>query len=136
MGPAASKAAVDAISAQVDVLRDIYDAVADLAATSVSTLAAGLGPYPWDELDVVIVSGDAYVDHPAFGPPLIGRTVVAALVRASPHCQHDRPCTRPSSWDRPTAASAVGGPAGANAPLAPARAGASSANHDSITTPG
>jgi uncharacterized radical SAM protein YgiQ len=27
----------------------------------------------WDELDVVIVSGDAYVDHPAFGPPLIAR---------------------------------------------------------------
>ncbi len=27
----------------------------------------------WDELDVVIVSGDAYVDHPAFGPALIGR---------------------------------------------------------------
>jgi hypothetical protein len=22
----------------------------------------------WDELDVIIVSGDAYVDHPAFGP--------------------------------------------------------------------
>src|SRR5262245_64947151 len=27
----------------------------------------------WDELDVVLVSGDAYVDHPAFGTPLIGR---------------------------------------------------------------
>jgi uncharacterized radical SAM protein YgiQ len=27
----------------------------------------------WDQLDVIIVSGDAYVDHPAFGPPLIGR---------------------------------------------------------------
>jgi uncharacterized radical SAM protein YgiQ len=27
----------------------------------------------WNELDVVIVSGDAYVDHPAFGPPLIAR---------------------------------------------------------------
>jgi uncharacterized radical SAM protein YgiQ len=25
------------------------------------------------ELDVIIVSGDAYVDHPAFGPPLIAR---------------------------------------------------------------
>src|SRR5262249_51355126 len=31
----------------------------------------------WDELDVVIVSGDAYVDHPAFGPPLIGRFLEA-----------------------------------------------------------
>jgi len=27
----------------------------------------------WDELDIVIISGDAYVDHPAFGPPLIAR---------------------------------------------------------------
>src|SRR5258706_2242140 len=27
----------------------------------------------WDALDVVIVSGDAYVDHPAFGPVLIAR---------------------------------------------------------------
>ncbi len=27
----------------------------------------------WAELDIVIVSGDAYVDHPAFGPPLIAR---------------------------------------------------------------
>ena len=27
----------------------------------------------WDELDVLIVSGDAYVDHPAFGASLIGR---------------------------------------------------------------
>src|SRR5437868_4045097 len=27
----------------------------------------------WDALDVVLISGDAYVDHPAFGPPLIAR---------------------------------------------------------------
>jgi uncharacterized radical SAM protein YgiQ len=27
----------------------------------------------WDELDIIIISGDAYVDHPAFGPPLIAR---------------------------------------------------------------
>src|SRR5947209_6685598 len=27
----------------------------------------------WDGLDVIIVSGDAYVDHPAFGPVLIAR---------------------------------------------------------------
>lgn len=27
----------------------------------------------WSQLDVLIVSGDAYVDHPAFGPALIGR---------------------------------------------------------------
>ncbi|MBW2588541.1 MAG: YgiQ family radical SAM protein, partial [Deltaproteobacteria bacterium] len=27
----------------------------------------------WDELDILIVNGDAYVDHPAFGGALIGR---------------------------------------------------------------
>ena len=31
----------------------------------------------WSELDVVIVSGDAYVDHPAFGAALLGRVLVA-----------------------------------------------------------
>ena len=31
----------------------------------------------WDELDVLIVSGDAYVDHPAFGPVLIARFLEA-----------------------------------------------------------
>ncbi|WP_035261380.1 YgiQ family radical SAM protein [Desulfonatronum lacustre] len=31
----------------------------------------------WDELDVLLVSGDAYVDHPAFGVPLLGRWLVA-----------------------------------------------------------
>lgn len=27
----------------------------------------------WDYVDVVIISGDAYVDHPSFGPAVIGR---------------------------------------------------------------
>jgi uncharacterized radical SAM protein YgiQ len=27
----------------------------------------------WDELDILIVTGDAYVDHPAFGPILVAR---------------------------------------------------------------
>jgi uncharacterized radical SAM protein YgiQ len=31
----------------------------------------------WDELDVLIISGDAYVDHPAFGPVLIARFLEA-----------------------------------------------------------
>lgn len=29
----------------------------------------------WDELDVIIFSGDAYVDHPSFGPAVIGRVI-------------------------------------------------------------
>lgn len=31
----------------------------------------------WDELDVIIFSGDAYVDHPSFGAAVIGRTLEA-----------------------------------------------------------
>ena len=29
----------------------------------------------WDELDVILFSGDAYVDHPSFGPSVIGRVL-------------------------------------------------------------
>lgn len=31
----------------------------------------------WDQLDVILFSGDAYVDHPSFGPAVIGRTLEA-----------------------------------------------------------
>jgi len=31
----------------------------------------------WDALDVLLVTGDAYVDHPAFGAALLGRWLVA-----------------------------------------------------------
>ncbi|MBR5838973.1 MAG: hypothetical protein IKZ84_10560, partial [Victivallales bacterium] len=27
----------------------------------------------WQSLDILLVSGDAYVDHPGFGIPLLGR---------------------------------------------------------------
>ncbi|UTW66053.1 YgiQ family radical SAM protein [bacterium SCSIO 12643] len=29
----------------------------------------------WEELDVILISGDAYVDHPSFGPAVIGRII-------------------------------------------------------------
>ena len=32
----------------------------------------------WDELDVILFSGDAYIDHPSFGAAVIGRTLEAA----------------------------------------------------------
>ena len=31
----------------------------------------------WNELDVILFSGDAYVDHPSFGPAVIGRLLEA-----------------------------------------------------------
>ena len=37
------------------------------------TSRADLDARGWAEVDIVIVSGDAYVDHPAFGPVLIAR---------------------------------------------------------------
>ena len=35
----------------------------------------------WTELDVLLISGDAYVDHPSFGVPLLGRWLVAHGLR-------------------------------------------------------
>ncbi|MCB1838621.1 MAG: YgiQ family radical SAM protein, partial [Alcanivoracaceae bacterium] len=35
----------------------------------------------WDELDVIIVSGDAYVDHPSFAMAILGRSLEAAGFR-------------------------------------------------------
>lgn len=32
----------------------------------------------WKQADIIIVSGDAYVDHPSFGPAIIGRVLEAA----------------------------------------------------------
>ncbi|MEZ4827617.1 MAG: YgiQ family radical SAM protein [Bacteroidia bacterium] len=35
----------------------------------------------WEQLDVILISGDAYVDHPAFGPAVIGRILEHAGYR-------------------------------------------------------
>ena len=37
----------------------------------------------WDELDVILFSGDAYIDHPSFGAAVIGRTLEAAGYRVA-----------------------------------------------------
>ena len=37
----------------------------------------------WDEVDIIMVSGDAYVDHPSFGTAVIGRTLEAAGYRVA-----------------------------------------------------
>lgn len=51
----------------------------DWLPTSVKEMKA-LG---WDYVDVVLFSGDAYVDHPAFGAAVIGRTLQAAGYRVA-----------------------------------------------------
>jgi uncharacterized radical SAM protein YgiQ len=37
----------------------------------------------WEELDVILFSGDAYVDHPSFGIPIIGRIIERAGFRVA-----------------------------------------------------
>ena len=37
----------------------------------------------WDEPDVIIFSGDAYIDHPSFGPAVIGRVLEAEGMRVA-----------------------------------------------------
>jgi len=47
----------------------------------------------WEEVDVVLFSGDAYVDHPAFGAAVIGRSLESAgykvAIVAQPNWQDD-----------------------------------------------
>lgn len=47
----------------------------------------------WDTLDILLVSGDAYIDHPSFGVPLLGRFLVSCGYRvgilAQPPCYGD-----------------------------------------------
>ncbi len=31
----------------------------------------------WDECDVILITGDAYIDHPSFGMALVGRMLEA-----------------------------------------------------------
>ena len=40
------------------------------------TTRAEMDAIGWDSLDILLVTGDAYVDHPSFGVPLLGRWLV------------------------------------------------------------
>ncbi len=37
----------------------------------------------WDELDVILFSGDAYIDHPSFGPAVVGRIFESSGLRVA-----------------------------------------------------
>jgi uncharacterized radical SAM protein YgiQ len=56
----------------------------------------------WDSCDVVVVTGDAYVDHPSFGMAVIGRTLEAQGFRVGIIAQPD--------WDSPEPFRALGRP--------------------------
>jgi uncharacterized radical SAM protein YgiQ len=56
----------------------------------------------WDELDILFISGDAYVDHPAFGVPLLARLLESAGYRVGIIAQPD--------WRDPEAFTGMGRP--------------------------
>jgi len=56
----------------------------------------------WDSCDIIIVTGDAYVDHPSFGMGLIGRMLEAQGFRVGIIAQPD--------WQDPNAFTALGKP--------------------------
>ncbi|WP_239003279.1 YgiQ family radical SAM protein [Dechloromonas sp. TW-R-39-2] len=43
----------------------------------------------WDSCDIILVTGDAYIDHPSFGMALIGRLLEAQGFRVGIVCQPD-----------------------------------------------
>ena len=43
----------------------------------------------WDDLDIILVTGDAYVDHPAFGTAVIGRILASHGYRVGVIAQPD-----------------------------------------------
>ena len=43
----------------------------------------------WEELDVLIITGDAYVDHPSFGAAVVGRVLEAEGYRVGIVAQPD-----------------------------------------------
>ena len=56
----------------------------------------------WDEIDVLLISGDAYVDHPSFGGSIIGRILIAAGYRVGIIAQPD--------WRNPKSIKILGTP--------------------------
>ncbi|HKC17800.1 MAG TPA: YgiQ family radical SAM protein [Steroidobacteraceae bacterium] len=50
---------------------------------------AEMGQLGWEQCDVIIVTGDAYVDHPSFGAALIGRVLEAQGLRVGIIAQPD-----------------------------------------------
>ena len=43
----------------------------------------------WDSCDIIIICGDAYVDHPSFGMAIVGRFLEAQGFRVGLICQPD-----------------------------------------------
>ncbi len=59
------------------------------AAPFLPTTRAEMQALGWDECDVIVVTGDAYVDHPSFGMALIGRLLESQGFRVGIIAQPD-----------------------------------------------
>lgn len=63
---------------------------------------AEMTAHGWEELDVLVITGDAYVDHPAFGAAVIGRVLEADGWRVGIIAQPD--------WTKPQSLTVMGRP--------------------------
>ncbi|MHB8709424.1 MAG: YgiQ family radical SAM protein, partial [Desulfuromonadales bacterium] len=75
---------------------------AALVAPFLPTCRAEMLARGWEELDVLFISGDAYVDHPSFGTPLLARLLEAAGFRVGILAQPD--------WRNPESLRTMGRP--------------------------
>src|ERR1700693_4068895 len=53
------------------------------------TSRAEMDALGWDSCDIILVTGDAYVDHPSFGMALVGRALEAQGFRVGIIAQPD-----------------------------------------------
>ncbi len=66
------------------------------------TSRADMEQRKWDELDILFITGDAYIDHPAFGTPLLARLLENRGYRVGILAQPD--------WKNPEAFKVMGRP--------------------------
>lgn len=64
--------------------------------------AAEIAERGWDQLDFLFISGDAYVDHPSFGPAVVCRVLEAQGYRVALLCQPE--------WEKPESFTVLGKP--------------------------
>ena len=93
MNPARSSAGGNPASAQ-DTPKDIFShrkywAARFGTAPYLPMSRAEMEALGWDECDIIIVTGDAYVDHPSFGMAIVGRLLEAQGFRVGIIAQPD-----------------------------------------------
>ncbi len=63
----------------------------------------------WEDYDILLITGDAYVDHPSFGTPVIGRLLESEGYRVALLAQPDwHSCEAIRAMGRPIARKASG----------------------------